>query len=91
LIFSGHKFSTFSSLVVAFLARNLESGYLGLFFSCVTDGDCGCSFVFDRSFLLLSMNIYLSLMLYVYIIVLCHSDDFWFVYDAEMLGVHAVL
>ena len=28
--FSWHKFSTFCSFVVAFLARNLHSGYLGL-------------------------------------------------------------
>jgi hypothetical protein len=42
--FSFHKFTIFSSFVIAFLALNLDVGYLGL--SCsvnvdTTDGDCG--------------------------------------------------
>ena len=75
--FTCHKFRIFSSFVVAFLARNLDFGYLGLSFSSyvdITDGDCGCSPVSDRSFLLLSMCIWLSLMMYTG--VLYHNDDY---------------
>ena len=51
----------------------------------ITDGDCGCSSVSDRSFLLLSMGIWLSLTMYT--VVLYHNDDCRSVYDVKVLGV----
>jgi hypothetical protein len=86
---SCNRFSIFSSFVIAFLASNLDFGYLGLSFSVyvdIKDGDCGCSSVSDRSFLLLSMGIWLSLMTYT--AVLYGNDDCSFVYNAKMLGVY---
>jgi hypothetical protein len=48
-----HNFSIFSSFVIVFLTCNLDFQYLGLSFSVyvdITDVDCGCSSVSDRSF-----------------------------------------